>query len=1422
MTTDCFEQSRDRSHAATESDRKTYVREWIARRAGGAAGIGTVGTLLTLPALAAAQVRDAFIDASQIDGVSGVELMADGSARLRMETGVRISVPAEDVQVSADGDVLVSDRVAEIASEVMATAGSGSGGAGIALGLGGIAAAAAAAGGGGGGGGGGGSGPDPLPVLNKESFESEVLGVSGGFNSDNTGITLPEGTASADVTITGEDGEETTVTVEPDEDGNWSTPAAETLPQGNVTVTVTSFDEDDEELGSSSQGFVVDTIPPTITIQDAGVGEDTVLNIAEQDAGITISGTAEGAEDGQIVTVTLSAGGTALEGDGSTEYTGTVTGEEWSVDIPAGSLADLEDDATVTVTANVEDAAGNAADPATDSFDTDLTAPTLGIDAISDDNQIGLLDVQGDLEVTGTTSAEVGQPVTLTFNGVDFTGSVISTGLGGAEPNAWSVTVPQSAIEAVRSEADSGDGTLSDIPVSATVSDAAGNPAETPASRTIDADFTGPSITLGAITGDNVINAEERDDAGGTDISGTTGNVGAGQDVTVTVNGTALPAVQTDATGQWRVTVPQGDASLPADGDSVTVTATVEDGDGIAATDSVQLSADVTAPTISLNDIAGDSVINSGESTQPLTISGTTAGAEAGQTVTLGIPGLSGVTDDVDASGDWSVTLTAAQTESLVTAQGDGASFDVTADVTDAAGNPAPEATRPVSIDITPSAVAIDALPLGGDALLNIAESQSDLEITGTATDTDEVTVSFNGTALPPVPVTGGTWSVTIPAADLGALPDGTIGITAEGIDAAGNVGSDSTSFEADLTTPTVAITDAGVGPDDILNITESGAGISVTGTTTGVADGQTVTVTLSGAAMATPIVGTATVTGNAFSVDFASGDLSGIGSWSSATVTAEVSDVAGNPADPATDSFDIDLVAPSIAFDDPPPADFVLGVEERDSLETEGVAVTTPEPDGTAVTLTFTRPDGSGGTVTDVTIDTTVSNGGTFDIPLTPAQTASLRDETTYTLDLAITDDAGNAGTADLTVPTDFEPFVFLDEIGEDGAVDVTDTDTPTITGTTIGVEQGQPVTVVVTAAAGELVNTTATVQADGTWSLPVDPSALDALEPGEAFAVTANVSNADGRAADEARADVDAYLASVYAVANTAEAGTALSISALAGEGLDAESGVETVMTFDTGRATYVTGSDDDNLDLFIVNADNAASGAVTFSGGTLSGQVPEGEVLYSFDMEDQGAGPVTLSFDDESQGGPTELRIGTSGADTLTAANTDSVLQGKGGDDSIDVSATGTNTIVFGLDQAGNGTDTVTGFTTGDTFQSDVIAFLGAADLRGGGDTVEALGAGGPLGADTGFVIFTTALDDTDAATLETAFEGLTGETAGDAVYVLAGDGSDAALARATVTGADDASVEILASFSGIGDLASMNTENVLLPDQTGTVV
>ncbi|MFU8834104.1 MAG: Ig-like domain-containing protein [Roseovarius sp.] len=1277
------------SDLANEFEKKAFKRDWIAQRlcAGKLVGSGIVGAVMTLPMLAAAQGGGTFVNAASIDGVEKIEVMQDGSAQIRMNNGVTISVPAGDVQIAANGEILVSDRIVDIATEVMAAGGGGVGLAGLAVG--GLAAAGAAAALGGGGGGGGGGGNPEIPVLNAQALDAN------GVTNLNTGIILPEGTASATVIVSDTDGNELfSGAIVPDEDGNWGfTPPEGTFPQGIVSVTVISFDEDEVEIETSTQDFLIDTIEPIIEITDLGVGPDGVLNIAEQTGGITITGTTD-AEDGQAVVVSV---------DGETFVT-VANGGTWSVTLSASDLAALADGASVAVTADVEDAAGNPAMTATEQFVADLTPPSIAINAISGDNQVGLFDAQGDLEITGTTDAEVGQQVTLTFDGDLVTGTGTVTGAG-----VWSVTVPQSVIEALRAKAEAGDGTLSDIPVTASVSDAAGNFAT--AITTIDADFNGPSITIEPVTGDNIVNALESGDD--ITISGGTNNVPDGQTVTVTVGGESFTVSVLN--GGWQVTLTPAQAASAGliDGATITVTADVSDGETDAPQASRQVTADFTAPTLTIDTIAGDDIINLAESGQSLVISGT-SNAEEGQIVTLTVPGVTGpVTATVDASGTWEATLTATQTGELVAGQ-DGQSVTIIADVSDLAGNPALAASREVSIDTTSApSVTIDT-PIAGDDVLNIAERDVDLEITGTASGTDEVTVTINGAPLAPVAVTGGVWTVTIPTATLADLPDG-----------------------------------------------------------------------------------------------------------ESIALQADASNSAGNSAQ-ATASFSTDFTAPTITFYDPPPAGFVLNLDELQDVD--GIDFTTSETTGANVTLTFTRDGGGVDFTRTALLDDLPQDDGVFIFPLTPEDLGALADETGYTVDITITDAAGNTGIPDsFDLTTDFRPFIALDEIGVDGAVDVTDTADASISGTTIGVEDGQEVSVTVTGSAGTAFSGTAAVTA-GVWAVPVPESAFDALQPGETFTVTATVSNQDGREAEQATVDFDAYLASAIAFVNAETVGSTITVEAFALDGFNSNDGLQTKLSFDPSEASFVPGSTQENpdLDLFIVNEDNAGSGSVIFSGGTTSTPLPPEDDLFSFEMTDQGTGPITLTFEDEvttggsQRGGSIELIIGTGGADTLTASNIDSVIRGAGGDDMIDVSATGFNVVIFELDQASNGTDTVMGFTTGTSFQADEILIWGEADLRGEGDLVEALAAGGTLGVDTGFVIFTTALVDTDVATLETAFEGLVGETAGDVVYFLAGDGTDAALARATVNGTDNATLEIMANFVGIGDLALLNPDNVVLPD------
>jgi hypothetical protein len=982
---------------------------------------------------------------------------------------------------------------------------------------------------------------------------------------------------------------------------------------GPIDVTANVSDVVGLAAPQASAQVTADLEAPTITITTPIAGDD-VLNIAEQGAGISVSGTTTGVEDGQSVTVTLRGfSGATITG------TATVTGNDFTVEFSDTDLATIGTWPSATVTANVSDAAGNPATPATPATATlgiDLVVPTIAFDAISGDNAIGLLDVQGDLLITGTTDAEVGQQVTVTFNGNPVAGgSVTAAGV-------WQATVPQADVAAIQTAAGAG-GILNGIPLTATVTDAAGNPATAPAKATINADFNGPSVSINPITGDNIINAVEG--TGDVNISGTTNNVPAGQVVTVSVNGTPLGAVAPDATtGNWQITLPQAD--LPADGASLTITADASDGQTAAPTASATLTADLTAPTVTINTISGNDIVNITEGGQPLVLSGT-SDAEAGQIVTLTVPGVTDpITAPVDGAGNWQVELTAQQTADFVAGQ-DGQTPNILADVSDIAGNAALQARLPVTIDLTAPTVSIDALSLGPDGVMNIAEQGVDLVITGTATDAAQVTVTFNGTALAPVPVAGGTWTATIPAGTLAGLTDGaSIDVQADVTDSSGNTAQATSSFTTDLAAPVVTITDVSAG--DTLTVDELAGELTITGTTTGDATGN-VTV-----------------------------------------------DIGGTP--------------------------FTTGVQ----------------------------PDGS------------------WSLALTQADVSALNlgDETQVNITASASDAAGNASvpsaaTASLT--TDFRPIVTIDPIGTDGAIDLGVTTGNSISGRTIGAEPGQLVTVTANGVNGQILNATTAVLADGTWTLSVDAATINQLQAGETFTVTANVSNLAGRAAAPVSANVDAYQEALFAFQNTGTAGNTLTIEALGLEGLDVTNGlaVNTMMTFDATTASYVERSIvvDDKFNvafgdgIFTVNDNDAAQGTVIFGGATSIENFSLPASLYQFSMESLGAGPITLNLVDRAQAGPSELQIGTDAADTLTTSNIDSVVQAKGGDDTIDISATGASTVLFELDQASNGIDTVIGFDTGGTFQSDDLGFLGTADLRGGGTVAEALAANGTLGAD-----------------------------------------------------------------------------------------
>ena len=197
----------------------------------------------------------------------------------------------------------------------------------------------------------------------------------------------------------------------------------------------------------------------------------------------------------------------------------------------------------------------------------------------------------------------------------------------------------------------------------------------------------------------------------------------------------------------------------------------------------------------------------SGTATDPLLNSNTDI---VGQTVTVDIVNAANTVvatsnGTVQSNGTWSVNLTAAQAQGL----GDGI-YTVTANVSDASGNPATLASQTVTVDtVTPTAAVTvgssDVNLAAHTALVTFTFSEATSDFT--LADTTAV-----GGALSHLATTDGglTYTATFTANANTDISNGSVSVTAgTWHEANGNpgTGATSTAFVVDTVTPTAAVT---------------------------------------------------------------------------------------------------------------------------------------------------------------------------------------------------------------------------------------------------------------------------------------------------------------------------------------------------------------------------------------------------------------------------------------------------------------------------------------------------------------------------------------------------------------------------------------------------------------------------------------
>ena len=144
--------------------------------------------------------------------------------------------------------------------------------------------------------------------------------------------------------------------------------------------------------------------------------------------------TTVGVEYGRPLTITLNG----------ISYTATVNNNATIVTIPAAGLQGLTNGQSYTITANVSDAAGNAATQVTSSsFAVDTSVPSISAIATSAFSWGAILnaiedDSDGTVDIT-TVGVENGLPLTITLNGISYTATVNN--------NATTVTIPAAGLQ---------------------------------------------------------------------------------------------------------------------------------------------------------------------------------------------------------------------------------------------------------------------------------------------------------------------------------------------------------------------------------------------------------------------------------------------------------------------------------------------------------------------------------------------------------------------------------------------------------------------------------------------------------------------------------------------------------------------------------------------------------------------------------------------------------------------------------------------------------------------------------------------------------------------------------------------------------------------------------------------------------------
>ena len=861
----------------------------------------------------------------------------------------------------------------------------------------------------------------PLPDLDAPS-DTGSSSIDNITNDLTPSFSQPAGTAPADAAKVAVfvDASATPILVGVNPDGSFAFNSG-VLAGGNHTITMAYVDAAGNTGAQSALlNFTIDTTAPSAPIApDMTAGTDSgASNIdnATNDTTPTFTVAAPAAGevpklyiDGVLVLSTFNSG------------TNTLT--------PTNPIADGAHSVTTTIT----DVAGNESlqSPSL-AITIDTTAPSApSVTAVPENSNGGVNAAEASdgtiIQVAVASNAKVGDVLTLTLGTGGSQQTVTYTVVAGDIGATANVTVGAGNLSALP------DG---NVPVSATLTDAAGNTTAPSSPFSFLLDTTAPAKPTIIAVPENAgggINANEGADGTTVNIALPAGTK-AGDTIALTVGGNLVAYIVT-ATDEAGLTaaVPVSAAVLtsavaPSGEGPVSLTATVSDAAGnvSATSDPFSIIVDLSRPGapqitdvpdntqggISIAEAADGSIVN-------VDLFGT--GAKAGDVIALDWGGTP-VSYTLTATDITNGSAPVAISSGVINTRGSG-TFNLTTTLTDSAGNvSAPSTPFTVKVDIVPPfAPTITAIPENDNGGINGTEAADGtnviISLAGTGAEAgDKVHLTWDGQPvdyfLTPADILAGSASTAIPAGFFGPTHQGNIPIIVASIqDNVGNTGPDSAPFNVfvDTVKPTAPV---------IASIPESSGGIgkgeAADGTIvnvtlpSGTVTGDTVTLNFGGQIISYTVLAGDASSGSA-PIFVSKAILETIaggpnGTANNVPVTATVTDQAGNVSDPSANfPVNIDFTNPTA-----PSALDLTDASDTGALNNDNITSDdTPTITGAAVEpgATVTLYDSDGTTV----LGTTVANAlGTWSI--TPASALA---PGVHTFTTKQTDTAGNTSVA-------------------------------------------------------------------------------------------------------------------------------------------------------------------------------------------------------------------------------------------------------------------------------------------------------------------------------------------------------------------------------------------------------------------------